>query len=326
MTFVANTASRNQGRRGHLGLALQASPGTFLPPTHYLRLTGGSGFLPDDLERMSQAFRGTAFEAPAERAGTDYQGRSVNFEASAADLVMMLKANMGMPDAQGVITPVDSTQWDNFFPLPAISGQWFVPGAGHVQFTDGQLHELTLTVPEQRTEMVTGTANFHAGRAVLHPEGEAGFTPAAAVIPSYTGAFGRLHHSVKIAGVTYSPDGASTARFYNPVEPLPATGEYVDGFAPSEQPIGVEFGMAWGRPIPSILEASRTKAFLSYVWRLASGGTEAAPANLIEVTASVQVTAREVPVSPGRVRTTATFRARTQTPGVSPFSITVKAA
>lgn len=325
MAFTPNIATRNQGRRGHFGVGLQAQPGTFVPPTNFLRETGGSGFLPDDLEVMSQAFRGTSFESPAERAGTDYQGRSVNFEASVADVILLLRAQFGAPDGSGVITPQDQTQYADFFPLPCVSGQWMVPGAGHVQFTDGQFHELTLTVPEARTELVTGTAAFHAAKAVLYPEGAAGFTPATPVIPAYTGGLKRLDHSVKIGGTTYVPDGASTARLYNPVDPLPATGEYVSGFAPADGPIGAEFGMGWGRPIPAILEAARTKAFVPYVWRLAivGGGTELAPAKLIEITASCQVSAREVPIAPGRVRTTATFRARAQTPGVSPFTIKV---
>jgi hypothetical protein len=74
------------------------------------------------------------------------------------------------------------------------------------------------------------------------------------------------------------------------------------------------------------MEASRTKAFFTYVWKLftVGSGTLLAPDKLFEITASVQVTAREVPVAPGRVRTTATFRARAQTPGVSPFTIKVK--
>lgn len=330
MSFVANTAVRNQGRRGSFGMALQAEPGKYVPPTHFIRETGGSGYLPDDLERVSQAFRGTAFESPAEYAGTDYQGKSLNFEATAGDVSLMLQAMYGDPDGTGLITPADQTQWSDYFPLHPFSAQWNVPGAGNVQITDGQLHELTLTVPEQRTEYVTGTMNFHAGRGLWHPEGAPlnGFAPVPAVVPAYTGGFGRLDHSVTINGTKYCPDGTSTARFYNPVDPLPACGPYVSGFAPGEQPMGVEFQMGWGRPIREILEAARDKTFVDYVWRLASGGPAdgSAPTRIIEVTAKAQISAREVPVGPGRVRTTATFRARTQTPGVSPFKILVKSA
>lgn len=321
MIFTANTAIRNQGRRGHFGMALQAEPGTYVPPTHFLRETGGSGFLPDDLERMSQAFRGNAFENPAEYAGSDYQGRSVTTEATAADVILALKAMFGTPDAQGVITPVDSTQWAEYFPLTAFSGQWYVPGAGHVQITDGQLHEMLLTVPEQRTEYVTAQYSFHAAQGIRHPEGAPlnGFAPVAPVIPGYSGGLGRLEHTVTIGGVAYIPDSTSTARLYNPVEPLPANGEFVSGFAPSEQPIGAEFGMSFARPVEAILGLAKSKAFTTLVWKLAVGSTK-----LIEITAQVQVSAREVPVSPGRVRTTATLRARNQTPGVSPFSIKTK--
>lgn len=321
MTFTANTAKRNQGRRGHLGIAAQTEPGTYVPPTNFLRETGGSGFLPDALDRMSQAFRGSAFEAPADYAGTDYQGRTVTTEATTGDLMLLAQLMYGAPDAQGVITPADATQWADYMPLPAFSGQWYVPNAGHVQITDGQLHELTITVPEQRTELVTAQLGFHAARAVRHPEGApiAPFTPAVPVIPAYSGGLGRLEHSVTVGGVAYVPDSTSVARLYNPVDPLPANGEYVSGFAPSENPIGAEFQFGTGKPEEALLTLGKNKGFVEVVWKLQVNATK-----LFQITAQCQVSAREVPVAPGRVRTNITLRARQQTPGTSPLTLTVK--
>ncbi|WP_412027920.1 hypothetical protein [Deinococcus yunweiensis] len=322
MTFTANAVPRNQGRGGHFGMAAQAEPGTYVPPTNYVRETGGSGFLPDVLERQSQAFRGSVFEAPADYAGTDYQGRSVTVEASIADLMLFMKLMFGTPDAGGIITPANDTQWADYLPEPAFSGQWYVPGAGHVQITDGQLHELQLTVPEARTEFVTAQLSFHAIKAVHHPQGApvGGFTPAVPVIPGYTGGLGRLEHTVSINNVLYVPDGTSMVRLYNPVEPLPANGEFIGGFAPSEQPVGAEFQLGFPKPIPAIVALGGAgKAFVPVSWKLQVSATK-----LIEITAQCQVTAREVPVSPGRVRTTATLRARQQTVGTTPLTITVK--
>lgn len=309
--------TRNDGRKGHLGIAPQVNPSAYVAPTNYLRQTGGTGALPDHLDRQSQAFRGTSFESPAEYAGTDYMSRSTTGEATIADTKLMLQLLFGTPDAQGVITPQDATQFDANYPLQPFSGQWRVPRGGYTQFRDAQLYELTLTVPEARTEFVTAAASFHAAWAKWWPENVApgDFTPAVPVIPSYSGGLGRLDHKVKFNGVEYAPDGASSARFFNPVEALPAVGEYVSGFAPGTDPIGVEFQMNFNSPIPDLLLAARDKTVLPYVWTLARNG------GLIEVTAQVQVSAREVPVAPGRVRTSATFRARATTPGVSPFTI-----
>ncbi|CAM3667078.1 hypothetical protein [Deinococcus frigens] len=319
MTFIANTGVRNDGRKGHFGIAAQAEPGVYTPPTNFLRETGGTGYMPDDLERVSQAFRGTSFESPAEYAGTDYMSRSVPTEATVNDVALMLRLMYGEPDGTGVITPQDATQWDPNFPLPAFSGQWRVPGAGHVQIRDGQLHELTLTVPESRTEFVSASMAFHAAWALHHPEGApiSPFTPAVPVIPGYSGGLGRLDHTVMFDGAAFCPDGTSVARFYNPVEGLPACGEFIPGFGPGTDPIGVEFQFGFNRPLPNLLAASKSKAFIPVVWTLERAG------KLIEVTASVQISAREVPVAAGRVRTTATVRARAQTPGVSPFQIRV---
>lgn len=309
--------TRNDGRKGHLGIAAQVNPGAYVAPTNYLRQTGGTGAMPDHLDRQSQAFRGTSFESPAEYAGTDFMSRSTTGEATIADTKLMLQLLFGAPDAQGVITPQDATQFDANYPLQPFCGQWRAPGAGWTQFRDGQLYELTLTVPESRTEFVTAAASFHAAYAKWFPENVASgdFTPAVPVIPAYSGGLGRLDHKVSFDGVEYAPDGSSSARFFNPVEALPAVGEYVAGFAPGTDPIGVEFQMAFNRPLPNLLAASRSKAFIPYVWTLSRNG------GLIEVTAQVQVTAREVPIAAGRVKTTATFRARASTPGVSPFSI-----
>ncbi|MDV6376247.1 hypothetical protein [Deinococcus arenicola] len=319
MTFIANTGTRNDGRKGHFGIAAQTEPGLYVPPTNYLRETGGTGYMPDELERMSQAFRGTSFESPAEYAGTDYMNRSVPTEATVNDVALALKLMYGQPDVSSIITPQDATQWSPNFPLQPFSGQWRVPGAGHVQFRDAQLYELTLTVPEARTEFVGAVMNFHAAWALHHPEGApiAPFTPAVPVIPGYSGGLGRNDHTFTFDGVAYCPDGTSVARFYNPVDGLPACGETIPGFGPGTDPIGVEFQFGFNRPLPNLLAASKSKAFIPVVWKLERAG------KVIEVTASVQVSAREVPVAAGRVRTTATVRARAQTPGVSPFSIKV---
>lgn len=321
MTFVPNIAGRNQSRRGHFGIAAEAEPGVYVPPTNFLRETGGSGFMPDVLERQSQAFRGSVFEAPADYAGSDYQGKSVNVEGTIADLMLLMQLGFGVPDGTGLITPSNDTQWADYLPLPAFSGQWYVPGAGHVQITDGQLHELTLTVPEARTDFMTAALNFHAIKAVYHPEGApvGGFTPAVPVIPAYTGGLGRLEHTVSVNGTLYVPDGTSTARLYNPVDPLPANGEFIGGFAPSESPVGVEFMLGFPKPVQAILALAVSKAFVPVVWKLQVSATK-----LISITAQCQVTAREVPVGAGRVRTTTTLRARQTTPGTVPFTISVK--
>lgn len=321
MTFIANTVTRNDGRKGSIGIAAQAAPGTYVPPTNFLRETGGTGALPDHLERVSQAFRGTSFESPAEYAGTDYMSRNVPGEATVSDAALLLRLMYGEPDGTNVITPQDATQWADNFALPAFSGQWRVPGAGWTQFRDAQAYELTLTVPESRTEFVSANLSFHAAWAKWFAEGSTfpveGFTPATPVIPGYSGGLGRLDHTVSFDGAAFCPDGSSVARFYNPVEALPACGEYVPGFAPGTDPIGVEFQFGFNRPMPNLLTAMRDKTFIPVVWKLERAG------RLIEVTASVQVSAREVPVAAGRVKTTATLRARSQTPGVSPFSIKI---
>lgn len=319
MSFVANTFVRNDSRKDSLGVALQAEPKVYAPPTNFLRITGGVDLMPTYLERQSQAFRGTAFETPAEYAGTDWLGKNVTMEATVADLKLLLTHMFGTPDAQGVITPQDATQWDKNFVMQPLSGQARVTGAGHVQFRDAQTRELTLTVPENRTDFVTAAASMDAAYAVFHPENAPldGFAPVVPVIPGYSGGLGRLDHKVTFQGQDYCPDGTSTARFYNPVEALPACGETIPGFAPGTDPMGVEFQMGFNRPLPELIDASKTKAFLDYVWKLERNG------GLIEVTAKVQVSAREFSTGPGRKRTTATFRARAQTPGVSPFTVKV---
>lgn len=324
MSFTANAVPRNDGRKGHFGIAAQAEPGKYVPPTNYLRETGGTGSLPDHLERVSQAFRGTSFESPAEYAGTDFMSRSVPGEATVADAALLLSLMYGEPDGTSIITPQDATQWADNLPLPPFSGQWRVPGAGWTQFRDAQAYELTLTVPESRTEFVSANLAFHAAWAKWYPEATTfpvdTYTPATPVIPGYSGGLGRLDHTVTFDGTAFCPDGASVARFYNPVEGLPACGEFVPGFAPGTDPIGVEFQFGFNRPLPNLLAADKSKAFIPVVWKLERAG------KIIEVTATTQVSAREVPVAAGRVRTTATLRARAQTPGVSPFSIRVVTA
>lgn len=316
-TFTPNTFARNDGKKGSFGVALQDNPKVYVPPTNFLRITGGGDLLPAALERTSQAFRGTAFETPADYAGRDWMGKTIPGEATIADLKLLLTSMFGAPDAQGVITPQDAHQWDENFLMQPLSGQIRIPGAGHVQIRDAQLKELSVVVPEQRTEYVTFSASMDAAWSLWHPEGAPrdNFAPVAPVIPAYGGGLGRLDHTVKLGGKSYCPDGSSTARFYNPVEALPACGEQIPGFAPGAEPMGVEFQMGFNRPMPEILQASEDKSFLDYTWTLSRNG------GLIEVTAKVQVSAREVPLAAGRVRTTATFRARAQTPGVSPFSI-----
>lgn len=321
MVFTPNTVARNQGRRGHFGIAAQVEPDLYVPPTNFLRETGGTGWLPDDLDRMSQAFRGNSFENPADYAGTDYLSRSVTTEATIADLLLLVPLLYGAPGAGGVITPTDATQWADYFPNPAFSAQWHVPGAGHVQVTNGQLQELNLTVPEQRTEFVTAALTFHGGVAVRHPEGAPlnGFVPVVPVVPGYAGGLGRFEHTFTLGGTAYIPDSTSTARLFNPVAPLPATGPTGTLFAPADDPIGAEFAMTFARPVSAILELGKSKAFSTLVWKLQVSATK-----LLEITAAVQVTARTIDVAPGRVRMPVTFRARNQTPGVAPFTVTVK--
>lgn len=314
--------TRNDGRKASMGFALQAEPKIYTPPTNFVRLTGGGDLLPAWLERQSQAFRGTAFETPADYAGQDWMGKNPTGEATIDDVALFLEHMYGAPDGTTkIITPQDATQWDTNFVMRPLSGQIRIPGLGYVKVRDIQTRELTLTVPESRTDFVSWSAQMDAASSDYRADGALGdFVPVAPIIPSYNGGLGRLDHSFTLAGQAYCPDGTSTARFYNPVEALPACGEEIPGFAPGQDPIGVEFSTTFNRPMGTLIDASKTKAFLDYTWKLERAG------KLIEVTARVQVSAREIPVGAGRVRTTATFRARAETPGVSPFTVKVQTA
>jgi hypothetical protein len=313
MPFTANTAPVNDGRFGWLGLALQTVPNTFLAPTLFLRENGGSGIKPDFLKRMDDYFALSRFEAPAVSAGYDLKF-TWNGELSPAELDFFLQAMFGQPTT-GTIAPSSSTQWAPYLPLPAVSGQWFVPTAGLLQFTDAQIMDLTLTIPVDRTKNATYTATAQActGTFVKIGDTDAMVTPATPVIGAYGQGYFNGNGVLSVGGTTLIPDADVTLHFMNPLDPLPASGLTIPGFAPSTNPITAELTTKFNGGQNALLDADRAASILPVVYTL---GTKVFNLN-------VQISAFTIPVAPGRIITDATFRARSSTPGSNPFTITV---
>jgi len=313
MPFTANTAPVNDGRFGWLGLALQTAPNTFLTPTIFLRENGGSGIKPDFLKRMDDYFALSRFEAPAAYAGYDLKF-TWNGELSPAELNFFLQAMFGAPVAT-VTTPSSSTQWAPYLPLPAVSGQWFVPTAGLLQFVDAQIMDLTLTIPVDRTKNATYTATAQActGTFVKIGDTDALVTPATPVIGAYGQGYFNGNGVLSVGGTTLIPDADVTLHFMNPLDPLPASGLTIPGFAPSTNPITAELTTKFNGGQNALLDADRGATILPVVYTL---GTKVFNLN-------AQISAFTIPVAPGRIITDATFRARSSTPGSNPFTITI---
>ncbi|GGR16794.1 phage tail tube protein [Deinococcus ruber] len=311
--FVPNTAAVNDGRFGWLALALQTAPNTFVPPTVFLRENGGSGVKPDYLERMDDYFALSRFEAPALAAGYDIK-MTWSGELAPAEYSFLMQAIFGAA-VTGTITPSSATQWAPYLPLPAICGQWFVPTQGLLQFLDAQLYDLTITIPSDRTKNATYTATAQActGTFVKIGDTDPGVTPVTPVVPAYGQGLFNGSGVITIGGTAVIPDGDVTIKFMNPVDPLPAVGLTIPGFAPSTNPISMELSTKFNGNQNVILEASRGKGFLTVVYTL----------NGKAITMNAQVTAFAPPIGPGRVVTDATFRARSATPGAAPFTVAI---
>ncbi|WP_407540229.1 hypothetical protein Q0M94_02165 [Deinococcus radiomollis] len=309
--FVPNTTPVNDGRFGWLGLALQAAPNTFLPPTNFLRENGGSGIKPDFLKRMDGYFALSRYEGPAYQAGYDLKFTWTG-ELSPAELTLFLQAMFGAP-VTNVTTPGSSTQWAPYLPLPALCGQWFVPTAGLLQFVDAQIMDLTITIPMDRTKNATYSATAQActGTFVKIGDTDATVTPAVPVIPAYGLTYFNGSGVLSVGGVNLIPDGDVTLHFMNPLDPLPAAGLTIPGFAPSTNPIAAELTTKFNGGQNALLDADRSAAFLPVTYTL---GTKV-------ITLNAQISAFTIPVAPGRIITDATFRARSTTPGSPPFSI-----
>lgn len=312
MPFTPNTAPVNDGRFGWLALALQTQPSTFVPPTNFMRENGGSGIKPDFLKRMDDYFALSRFEAPAAPAGYDLKF-TWNGELAPAELTFFLQAMFGTPTGS-VITPSSATQWAPYLPLPAVCGQWFVPTAGLLQFVDAQIMDLTVVIPSDRTKNATYTATAQActGTFVKVGDTDPSVTPVVPVIPAYGQAYFNGSGQLTVGGASLIPDGDVTLHFMNPLDPLPASGLTVPGFAPSTNPITAELTTKFNGNQPALLEGDRASSTLPVTYTL---GTKA-------VAMTAQVSAYSIPVAPGRVVVDATFRARSSTPGAAPFTIT----
>jgi hypothetical protein len=310
--FVANTTPINDGRFGWLGVALQDTPNTFKAPTNFLRENGGSGIKPDFLNRMDDYFALSRFEAPAVYAGYDLKFTWTG-ELAPAELSLFLQAMFGAPVAT-VTSPSSSTQWAPYLPLPAVCGQWFVPTAGLLQFVDAQIMDLTVTIPQDRTKNATYSATAQActGTFVKIGDTDAMVTPATPVIGAYGQGYFNGNGVLSVGGTTLTPDGDVTLHFMNPLDPLPASGLTIPGFAPSTNPIAAELTTKFNGGQNALLEADRGKGFLAVAYTL---GTKVFALN-------AQISAFTIPVAPGRIITDATFRARSASPGSAPFTIT----
>jgi len=312
-TFTPNTAPLNDGRVDWLALGLQAQPGTAVAPTRFLRLTGITGVHPDQLERVDTYMAGSRFEGPAQYAGSDLK-MTWTGEISSADLDFLLGAMYNAPVA-GVITPGGSTQWAPFFPSPCVCGQAFVATAGTLEFMDLQIMDLTITVPVDRTKNATFSASVQAASGTFHPLTETAFVPVTPVFPAYLQTLGQINQVLTLGtggtAVNLISDSDLTVHFMNPMDPLPASGEFIPGFAPSTNPIGVEITARFNGTQQTLLAAKKSKVFLDLTWTL---GAKKVPMH-------AQITAYTLPVAPGRVVTDATFRARSRTPGEAPFTI-----
>lgn len=310
--FIPNTAPVNDGRFGWLALGLQAAPNTYVAPTNFLRESGGSGIKPDFLKRMDDYFALSRFEAPASPAGYDLKF-TWNGELAPAELALFLQAMFGAPVAT-VTTPSSATQWAPYLPLPAVCGQWFVPTAGLLQFVDAQIMDLTITIPTDRTKNATYTATAQActGTFVKIGDTDPAVTPLVPVIPAYGQAFFAGNGVLSVNGTSLIPDGDVTLKFMNPLDPLPAVGLTIPGFAPSTNPITAELTTKFNGSQNVLLEADRASTFIPVTYTL---GSKVFALNS-------QISAFSIPVAPGRVITDATFRARSSTPGSAPFTIT----
>jgi len=311
-TFVPNTTPVNDGRFGWLGVALQAEPGKYTAPTNFMRENGGSGVKPDFLKRMDDYFALSRFEAPAVPAGYDLKFTWTGTLAP-AELTLFLTAMFGEAVAT-VITPSNANQWAAFLPLPAVCGQWFVPTQGLLQFVDAQIMDLTITIPTDRTKNATFSATVQActGTFVKIGDTDAAVTPATPVIPAYGQAYFAGSGVFAIGGVNVIPDGDVTLHFMNPLDPLPAVGLTIPGFAPGTAPITAEITTRFNGNQNALLEADRSSSMLAVTYTLGSK----------VIALNAQISAFGVPVAPGRVITDATFRARSSTPGSAPFTVT----
>jgi len=315
--FTAGAAPLNDGRLDYLALGLQTQPGAAVALTRFLRLTGITGVNPDQLERVDTYLAGSRFEGPAQYAGTDIK-MTWTGELSAADLDFLLAAMYNAAVA-GVITPGGATQWAPYFPSPCVCGQAFVATAGTLEFIDLQIMDLTITVPVDRTKNATFSATVQAASGTFHPITETAFVPVTPVFPAYMQTLSILNQKLTLGtggtAVDLVSDSDVTVHFMNPMDPLPASGEFIPGFAPSTNPIGVEITASFNGTQQTLLAAKKSKVFLDLSWTL---GTKKVPMH-------VQSTAYELPVGPGRVVTRATLRARSRTPGEAPFTITTAA-
>lgn len=310
----------NIGKLNSWGYATQTQVGTYVAPASWLNVRDGDGYLPDYLDRPDNYSHGSIYEAPAQYAGVNYQGRRVTAEATITDVRAFLELMYGSAVA-GTLTPALANNAFDFMPMTPFSAQLQVAGDSTkaVRVTDAQGYELNVTIPENREENATMQLAFHAVKA---EEISAGVT--APVRPAFARAFARMHASFAYNATTITAGNRWKVEknqiiFRRPIIALPGDGEFIAGFeTDGENPAGIEIQLSvngLAGSFASIMADAQSKAIRDCVWAVNVG------ANKVEVGGKFQVKARTTPIAQGRVVCDLTLRTVQTSPTAIPFTI-----
>ncbi|AZI45333.1 hypothetical protein EHF33_20705 (plasmid) [Deinococcus psychrotolerans] len=316
--FAPWTSITNDNRAGYLLWGQQDAPAIFKPPTRFMKETGGGKVVPDYVTTEDKFFAGSLFTPQSTYQGAGFDGRTANVEMDAVTLALSMIAMFGPADGTSkVITPNGLLKWSDDLVTAGLSMDWYQPTVGHTYVTDGQLHELDVTIPQQR-DIITGTLSFHGRKAVYYAEGvtQTDYVVAAPVVPGYGLSFGRLNSYIKFGGVDLKLDGASTLKVMRPIDPLSPLGEFTAGYKPGTGNIGAEITAIVNGGRPDLIALMKNTALTPVIFGLVNWAGQG-----VEFTMQAGVTAVDAPLQTGAVQTNLTLSAKSSAPGVVPFTI-----
>jgi len=225
MTFATRP---NLGVLGAMGVAFQTVLGTFVPPTLFLKATGGSDIQPDYVWARENFKDGNLFKNASSQAGITYQGKNVTAHANASALLFVASGMFGLPATGGIITPLAAKNWGPKAPGIPWSGEIQVPNSS-VKVTDGQWISLKLS-SAGREAPFGAEYGFHAAK--VEPLDEANLTPV--VYPTDPG------FTFRDVNITYNGNGATAESAeitlsvaIDPLDSLNGS-DFIDGFERGE--------------------------------------------------------------------------------------------
>lgn len=256
----------NSGRFGSFGIAKQATAGTAVAPTHFLRWSGGTPPIASVDVKDDNYANASLFPLAGRAQGWKMDGKNVQFEAEHAGLVTMLELVAGANLASNVITP----SWMNFgpnMPLTPVTVEANAVGAP-TRVVDAQFHRLALTINDRAN--VTAQADYMGATS-------SDMTDAAAAVIPTANIYQFKDHFIKIDGIESKPESGSIT-FDTQIEPIDASqghdataADFICGFE-RNGPVMLEgqFSMA-GVPA-NLLAAYRAQSTLPLEWTLRKYG------------------------------------------------------